>query len=66
MPPSCWTRPASGISTGGTVSFPIAPCRAKILATAEFITPVLNDLLRIDGDPDSGKLVAHLHLVNLV
>jgi hypothetical protein len=48
----------------GVVSY--RPLPGEDPATAEFIAPALNQLLRIDGDPDSGTLVEHLNLVNLV
>jgi len=35
-------------------------------AQAEFIAPVVTELLRIDGDADAGRQVEHLHLSNLV
>jgi hypothetical protein len=41
------------------------PLDGEEMTKAEVIAPVLTELVRIDGDPDAGRLVEHLHLVGL-
>jgi hypothetical protein len=50
--------------TTGRVSY--RPLPGENPAQAEFIAPVITELVRIDGDADGGKLVEHLHLAGLV
>jgi len=44
--------------TSGVVTY--YPRPGEKMATAEVVAPVAGDLLRIEGDPAAGKLVAHL------
>jgi hypothetical protein len=48
----------------GVVSY--RPLPGEDPARLEVIAPVITELVRIEGDADSGKLVEHLHLTNLV
>jgi len=47
----------------GTLSY--WPLEGEDMDRAEVVAPVLNELVRFDGDADAGKLVEHVHLVGL-
>jgi len=49
--------------TTGTLSY--WPLEGEDMSRVEVVAPLLDELVRFEGDADAGKLVEHLHLVGL-
>ena len=60
-----WMRPASGTWTGARAWSPTGRPEGEDPQRMAIVAPVSNEIVRLDGQPDKGRFVEHIHFQGL-